>query len=318
MSSLKFFVLLACTALPSRLRVAVWRLLGMEVGVGCRVSIGSIVVAERINLDHGAVIKPLTVIFRPMSFEMGERARIASFVRIIGYGKVAIGAQSLVALGCMIDCTSDFRTGARAGLGPRGTYYTHGSWQLIYNLGQKYRNGPIVIGSDTYLGMCAIVYPNVTIGDRCVISPGLAIRKDVAPGSWVAPLEEAHRTGPLERLQIDPAKRQAQLEADLKHLAAKHPASVLDDSQSNRWVLNLRNGRIVLLRGEPEEALENLPRNQTVVWRLAGGSDHPAVPTFRFGELRVLGGWTPFAERVAKTVCEEIGVHFIFESRGGS
>jgi acetyltransferase-like isoleucine patch superfamily enzyme len=315
MSTFKAAALLICTFFPSRLRIAVWRLLGMEVGVGCRISAGSIVVADHIKLDHGATIEPLTFIFRPKSFEMGERARIAAFVRITGYGEAVIGPQSFVAMGCMIDCTMAFRTGSRVGLGPRGTFYTHGSWQLIYNLGNKYRNGPIVIGSDTYLGMCAIVYPNVTIGDRTVVSPGLAIHRDVAPGTWVAPLEEAHRAGPLERLQVDASKRQAQIEADLKHLAEKYPDGRLDDSQSDRWVLDLAGGKIILLRGESDAGLDDLPRKQTVVWRLMGGSDTPPVPTFRFGELRVLGGWTPFAERIATLLCEEIGAHFVFESR---
>jgi len=284
----------------------VWRLLGMEVGVGCRVSFGSIVVADKIKIDHGAVIEPLTFIFRPESFEMGERARIAGFVRIVGYGQVVIGPQSFVALGCLIDCTMGFRTGARAGLAPRCTFYTHGSWQLIYNQGQRYRNGPIVVGSDIYIGMCAIVYPNVTIGDRSVISPGQVIRTDVSPDSWVAPLQETHREGPLERLQVDLSKRQEQIEADLKHLAAKYPGSVLDDSQPDR-----------LLRGDAEVAIDQLARDRTVVWCLAGGGDSPAIPTFRFGELRVLGGWTPFAESIATLLCEEAGAHFVFESRGG-
>jgi hypothetical protein len=165
--------------------------------------------------------------------------------------------------------------------------------------------------------MCAIVYPNVTIGDRSVISPGQVIRTDVSPGTWVAPLQETHREGPLERLQVDPSKRQEQIEADLKHLAAKHPGSVLDDSQPDRWVLDLPNGRIVLLRGDAEVAIDQLARDRTVVWCLAGGGDSPAIPTFRFGELRVLGGWTPFAESIATLLCEEAGAHFVFESRGG-
>lgn len=316
MGSLKIIALLLCTFLPSGLRIAVWRMLGMRVGNGCRVSVGSIVVADRIKLDHGAVIEPLTFIYRPKVFEMGERARIAAFVRVVGYGEVVIGPQSFVAMACMIDCTTEFRMGHRVGLGPRGTFYTHGSWQLIYNMGQKHRNGPIVIGDDTYLGMCAIVYPNVTIGERTVVSPGQAIHRDVAPGTWIAPLEETHRSGPLERLQVDAEKRQAQIETDLRALAAKHATRELDDSQSNRWELQMAGGKIILLRGESEDAVLNqLSRQKTVVWRLAGGSDTPSVPTFRFGELRVLGGWTPYAERIAALLCEEAGVHFVFDSR---
>ena len=70
-----------------------------------------------------------------------------------------------------------------------------------------------------------------------------------------------------------------------------------------------------MLRGDSEADLDDLPREQTVIWRLAGGSDAPGVPTFRFGELRVLGGWTPYAERIATLLCEEIGAHFVFETR---
>jgi hypothetical protein len=71
-----------------------------------------------------------------------------------------------------------------------------------------------------------------------------------------------------------------------------------------------------LLLGQSDLELGSLPREQTVIWRLVGGSDSPAVPTFRFGELQVFGGWTPYAERIATILCEEIGAHFVFESRG--
>ena len=122
MGRLKIIALLLCTFLPSGLRIAVWRMLGMRVGNGCRVSVGSIVVADRIKLDHGAVIEPLTFIYRPKVFEMGERARIAAFVRVVGYGEVVIGPQSFVAMACMIDCTTEFRMGHRVALGPRGKF----------------------------------------------------------------------------------------------------------------------------------------------------------------------------------------------------
>jgi acetyltransferase-like isoleucine patch superfamily enzyme len=55
------------------------------------------------------------------------------------------------------------------------TLYSHGATGLIYNAKYPHR-----IGADCRLGMGCIVQPQVTIGDRVIVMPGLVIRSDVA------------------------------------------------------------------------------------------------------------------------------------------
>src|SRR5262245_1704285 len=103
--SLRRLALLLCTVLPSPLRLFVWRCFGFSVGRGAHVSMLSVVIADEIELGPGACIESLTLIYRPTSLVIGERSRIASFVRIIGFGNVRIARQAFVGLGCLIDCS---------------------------------------------------------------------------------------------------------------------------------------------------------------------------------------------------------------------
>src|SRR5580658_2875893 len=140
MKILREAILLAGTFLPSFLRLATWRIMGFKVGKGCHVSMLSIIVADSIELGPGAVIEALTLIYRPNLLYIGERGRIAGFVRIIGHeGTVHLKPQSFIGLGCLIDCTACFELGDRSQLGPRSTAYSHGGSQLLFNMRYPHR-----------------------------------------------------------------------------------------------------------------------------------------------------------------------------------
>lgn len=46
--------------------------------------------------------------------------------------------------------------------------------------------GPIIIGNNTFIGLNAIILPNVKIGDNCIIGAGSVVTKDVESNSIVA------------------------------------------------------------------------------------------------------------------------------------
>jgi acetyltransferase-like isoleucine patch superfamily enzyme len=311
-------LLLLCTFLPSRLRLAVWRWLGMRVGPGCRVSPGSVVIADQIVLGPGAVIEPLSFVFRPAYFEMGERCRIAGFVRVLGYGRAILGPQSFVGLGSLIDCTTEVRIGDRTQIGPRSMLYSHGYSALLYKCGYSRRDGPLVIGRDCWLGMATVVYPRLEIGDRTVVSPGLVVSQSVAADKWLFPPVEPYRTGPVRIVQFGLAKgvREKELDAELLRLAGARPGSRVDRSRHDRWILELsRDERVILLRGPSSEPLAGYAQERSVVWCLECADPEPVLPTFCFAEWRVTGGWTPFAEEIAAYLCESGSAHFAFDSR---
>ena len=131
---MKTFLLLVCTFFPSSLRLIVWRFFGFKVGNNVHVSIFSVVVADFINIGSGAAIDSLSFIYRPSNLIIGKRARVGSFIRIIGReGNVNLGSQSAIVMGCLIDSTGNFTLGSKSQIGPKTMIYTHGDSSLSFN-----------------------------------------------------------------------------------------------------------------------------------------------------------------------------------------
>lgn len=275
----------------------------------------SVVVADQITLGPGSVIEPLTFIYCPRSLVMGERSRIAGFVRIIGYGVVDIEPQAFIALGCLIDCTTEFHLGARSAIGPRGTYYTHGATTLIFNERFPHRNGPIRIGQDCWLGMGCIVYPRITIGDHSIVLPGMVVNSDVGENQAVLPPAQPYRVMAADviRVMVPDKAKEGTIEECFRKCSQFFRCSSIDDARDDMWVLTLPGrGKVVLLRNSESRCPEGYPREKTVVWRLSSPENEPSVPTFQFDLLSIRGGWTPFAESIAACLCERAGYHFVF------
>jgi maltose O-acetyltransferase len=50
----------------------------------------------------------------------------------------------------------------------------------------KMKTGPVVIGSNCFIGYRSIILPGTTIGDNCIVGAGAVVTKDVPPGTVVA------------------------------------------------------------------------------------------------------------------------------------
>jgi acetyltransferase-like isoleucine patch superfamily enzyme len=316
--SLKRLILAACTFAPSALRLLVWRMLGFRIGRGCHVSPCSLIVADMIELGPGAVIGPFTLVYSPLRFRMGERSRIASFVRIIGYGEADLEQQTFIALGCLIDVTRGykFRLGARSQIGPRGTYYTHGATGLLFNKNYPFRLGSILIGDDTWIGMACLVYPRVTIGDGCVILPGSIVNSDLKAGSALVPGPRTAKVVPSSFIAAgleDPvAAKLAVMSEFLELLASNHAGSRVEKTATES-TLHLASNQKVILLARGADVRAELESGDLVIWSL-DRYEAGQTPSFCFTELTIFGSWTPFAETVADHLSTQCGTHFVFAS----
>jgi acetyltransferase-like isoleucine patch superfamily enzyme len=316
--SLKRLILAACTFAPSVLRLFIWRMLGFRVGRGCHVSPCSFIVADVIELGPGAVIGPFTLIYSPSRLCMGERSRIASFVRIIGYGEAVLERQTFIALGCLIDVTREFtfRLGARSQIGPRGTYYTHGATGLLFNKNYPFRIGSILIGEDTWIGMACLVYPRVTIGDGCVILPGSIVNSDLKAGTALVPVQRTTKVVPSSFIAAgleDPAgAKLAVMSEFLELLASNHAGSHLEKTATES-TLHLPGNQKVILVAPGANVGGGLALKDVVIWSL-DRIEVNQIPCFCFLELTVSGSWTPFAETIADHLSTQCGTHFVFAS----
>jgi acetyltransferase-like isoleucine patch superfamily enzyme len=297
----------------------IWRLLGMEVGPGCRVGLGSLVVADHIKLGPGVVIEPFAMIYRPAYLEIGERCRISYFVTVLGSGRLVMRPQAYVIIGAMLDTTHGCYIGDRAGIGARCILMTHGDSQLTYTRGYGFRNGPIEIGADCYLGFGVNVYPKVKIGERSVIAPGVLVTRNIEPDQLVLPPQASSKTRQsisvgLLRARNPHEAQLAKVESDFRSLTELVHGATLDSSREDYWVLSLgRRRKAVLVRKSGAEIAALLDR-RTVVWTLARDRAYP-VPTFDFSQLTVYGERTALAEQVAAFLCAARAVHFIFDTQ---
>ena len=310
----KRILLLACTFAPSPLRLLIWRMLGFRVGRGCQVSACSLIVADQIELGPGAVIGPFTLIFAPSRLRMGERSRIASFVRIIGHGVAELDQQTFVALGCLIDVTRGykFHLGARSQIGPRGTYYTHGATGLIFNKNYPFRRGSIEIGEDTWIGMGCLMYPRVKVGSGCVVFPGSVVSGDLNAGMALVP---AQRTNAIQTSMIsagleDPAETKLSVMKEFLDLLAERETGSRFEAVNSGKVLHFPDGSRVILAVDSESLGDC---RDAVVWSLGRRESH-GTTCFAFEELQVLGPWTPRVESIATFLATECGTHFVFDS----
>ncbi|MBM4310894.1 MAG: hypothetical protein FJ119_08110 [Deltaproteobacteria bacterium] len=319
MNVIKLSTLLLCTFMPSPIRLAIWRLLGFKVGRGCHVAMFSIVVADTIELGHGSVIETLTLVYRPSLFCMGERSRIAGFVRIIGYGgRVELRQQSFIALGCLLDISAHIELGDRSQIGPRCILYSHGGTGLIYNMRYPHRIGKITIGSDCWLGMNCVVHPGIVIGNRVITLPGMVVRCNVPDDTaMIAPVAE-HRLIPTSRLLIGVTDevRRSKIESIFFHLAGVSRGVVSDQIDPHIWRLYFPGGKTLYLPRTDAARLDasKLSSMDDAVWTLFESGVIKGVTTFCFEKLTVYGPWTPFAERLASFLLREGGAHFVFQS----
>ena len=285
-------------------------------------SLFSIVVADRIELEDGCVIEPFNFIFHPRSFFMGERSRISAFTRIVGYGDFIMKSQSFIALSSLIDCTTEFTLGERSQIGPRSTCYTHGSNGLIFNMRYLHKANPrIRIGRDTWLGMACVVYPGVEIGEEAVIFAGTVVSRNVKARTMLMPSTQAYITTETDHMQafVDDAAIIRYMEELLDLCGNILKRKNLNVLQENVGVLECedRNKIILIKQKWIRLDLSGFDRNKTVVWRLDAQKEATPIPTFEFEILTIKGGRTPLASKIAAILCERVSTHFVFDKTEG-
>ncbi len=275
----------------------------------------NIIVADYLEIQDGCIIEPLTLIFNPKSFKMGERSRIASFVRIIGYGEFIMQSQSFIALGCLIECSATFTLGERSCIGPRCTIYTHGNTGLIFNVHYPHKLEAVTIERDCWIGMTCTIYPGIRIGAHSIVFAGVVVATNVKPDKVIMPSRNSYVEENVNLLTLK-VNDKVQLEAIDQvmqhyqrlsrncHLSHNDDISVLDIPSK---------GKIVLLRNEQSifDASHYNPE-KTVVWRLKAIDTPTQLTTFTFSTLTISGTRTKLAETIASYLAFKEGIYFIY------
>ena len=317
---MKNLLLLICTLFPSYLRLAVWKTLGFQVGKNCHVSILSIVVADHIEIGYGSSIDSLTFIYKPSTLLIGDRARIGNFVRIIGGGgKVELGQQTFIGLGCLIDSSGDLFIGAKSQIGPRTMIYTHGSSGLIFNMQFPYRNGAVIIGENTWIGMGCTVNPSLKIGSNLIILPGLTVRKDQPDNMSLLPSENENRSVKTKLLSLGGVKDEILIlkMREIFELFCSEIKGKLEEGENDEvCVIRKKNHPSVFLLSNQSLSVKDAFKNErnAIIWVLETKKDIPlTVTVFSFRNWIIYGNRTAFTEKMANFIMKRGGPYFLYK-----
>lgn len=151
------------------------------------------------GLSSGCRMRENSKILMPENLVCGDHVWIGENVIVDASGGLEIGSHTTFGSGSFIWS----HTSAMANI------FMENVSRSQYNLRAKTK-----IGSGTFIGGPSVIYPGVTIGNRCIIMPLSAVNSDVpdntmvggAPAKFIKMIDDAY----IERFKVELARRQEQ------------------------------------------------------------------------------------------------------------
>ncbi|MBR0403975.1 MAG: acyltransferase [Eggerthellaceae bacterium] len=115
----------------------------------------------------------------------GEGSVIYDSATLIG--DVSIGEHAWIGEGCLVDGSGGLTLGDYVVLACGVHIYTHDTVKWALSGGQaEYRQSPVSIGSNVFIGAQSVITCGVTIGDHVLVCANSTVTGDVASNSIVA------------------------------------------------------------------------------------------------------------------------------------
>jgi maltose O-acetyltransferase len=159
--------------LVSRWRILCLRVLGMEIGGGCRIESIRVRRPARIRVGKGNALTEGCWLLPPDA--PGKRA-------------IEIGDRNYFNRGVMLDANELISIGDDNMFGP-DVYVTdsnHGIRSREPIREAPVEAAPVRVGNDCWIGAKAVILSGVEIGDRAVVGAGAVVTKNVEAGAIVA------------------------------------------------------------------------------------------------------------------------------------
>jgi maltose O-acetyltransferase len=172
---LEYLLLTASRGAASRVRLAVYRLLGMKTGARNRMEghgrvrrCSQIEIGSYNAFTEGCWLWPDNQNYEGVRIRIGNRNYFNRNLMIDACGLVEIGNQNMVGPDVYI---TDSNHSFGSGLAPNE---------------QPMVAGKVKIGNRCWIGAKAVILKDVELGDGCVVGAGAVVTRSVAPGSVVA------------------------------------------------------------------------------------------------------------------------------------
>jgi len=144
---------------------------------------------DNIKFGKNIIIDDFVFIYATDEHVIGDYIHIASFTSITGGGKCYLHDFVGLSSGCRI------LTGSEDFLGGGLTNPT------IPSEFRAVKRGKVVIEKHAILGVNAVVFPDVHIGEGCVVGAGSIVNKDLEPwGVYVGPTAKRIKERPREKI----------------------------------------------------------------------------------------------------------------------
>lgn len=180
-SFLEYLFLTASRGFASRLRLGMYRLLGMRTGMRNRMEgqgrvrrCSQIEIGSYNSFTQGCWLWPNNENYNGVRIRIGDRNYFNRNMMIDACGLVEIGNQNMFGPDIYItDSNHTFGAGAAPNEQPMNV-------------------GRVKIGNRCWIGAKVVILKDVELGDGCVVGAGAVVTKSVAPGAVVAGVP-AHR-----------------------------------------------------------------------------------------------------------------------------
>ena len=194
--------------LPSEEKIHLYREAGHEIGKGCIIGRGAVLIGNRIVLGDNVSIAGGTYIESPeirldhdvrigsqgnlvaSRLQIGAHTRIGDRVIIdISGGRnidsdFVCGVDCLVASDCYVNVCHRVELGDHVALSPRSMIFTHSYWQSVLD-GYSAQFGPVSMANDSWLGANAQVLPKISIGEGAIVMSGSILTTSVKRHTFV-------------------------------------------------------------------------------------------------------------------------------------
>jgi len=195
------YVSLLIALLPSRVRIAIYKLTGAKIGKGVKIGFGTVIISNEIEIDDNSTIGHFCRIkvseislgkcvaignlskITVHAIRMDSRAQISSSVSIVGDSRdkrsvIKMGMHSWIFEKCYINVVREVTLGRNVGIGGGSFLFTHGSWLSKLD-GYPVNYASVSIDDNVWIPWNCFIMPGIKIGKNTIIGASSLVNKDV-------------------------------------------------------------------------------------------------------------------------------------------
>lgn len=121
------------------------------------------------------------------SLRLGSKVRMHSGgkLKVRNGGRMTIGSNVKINYNCIFICRKQIEIGEGSEFGPNVLIYDH---DHDYNIGlkqEKYKESPVFVGKNCWIGANTVILRGTHIGDNCVVGAGCVLNGTFPDGSVI-------------------------------------------------------------------------------------------------------------------------------------